>query len=97
MSKLGPGDDVHTRRALRSLPRRWLKVIVDAGCGAGRQTLVLTNELRTLVHAVDSHRPFPDRLERQARDSGLEALVRTHCMDMLVPSIFPRIVQSEGS
>lgn len=100
MSKLGPGDDVHTRRALRMLPRRRFEVVVDAGCGTGRQTLVLAEELATRIHAIDSHEPFLNLLERRAKDAGLERFVQTRCMDMKdIPSVFPGIdlLWSEGA
>jgi methylase of polypeptide subunit release factors len=41
MEKLGPGDNAHTRHVLRLLPKRRFRVVVDAGCGTGRQTLAL--------------------------------------------------------
>src|SRR5213079_767742 len=63
-----------------------------AGCGAGRQTLVLADELKTPIHAVDSYQPFLDRLRRRAKEKGLAQLVRTHCMDMKdIPNVFPKI------
>src|SRR5690242_390102 len=92
MNKLSPGDDGLSRYVLRSLPEHRFEVIVDAGCGAGRQTFVLVDELRTPVHAVDSYQPFLDRLNRRAEDKGLAQLVRTHCMDMKdIPTVFPKI------
>jgi methylase of polypeptide subunit release factors len=74
MSKLGPGGDVHTRRVLQLLPRNQFGIVVDAGCGAGRQTLVLAKELATLVHAVDSYEPFLNHLKQQANDAGVWTL-----------------------
>ncbi len=100
MAKLGPGDDAHTRRALRSLPKRRFEVVVDAGCGAGRQTLVLARELATRIHAVDAHMPFLDDLGKRALDARLDHLVQAHCMDMKdIPRAFPRIdlLWSEGA
>ena len=92
MDKLSPGDDSLSLYVLRSLPEHRFEVVVDAGCGAGRQTFVLADELKTQVHAVDSYQPFLDRLSRRAEDKGLAQLVRTHCMDMKdIPSVFPRI------
>jgi len=77
---------------LRSLPRHRFEVVVDAGCGAGRQTFVLASELKTRIEAVDSYQPFLDRLKRRAKEKDLAQLVRTHCMDMKdVPSVFPRV------
>jgi methylase of polypeptide subunit release factors len=53
MDKLSPGDDNLSLYVLRSLPEHHFEVVVDAGCGAGRQTFVLANELKTLIHAVE--------------------------------------------
>lgn len=100
MEKLGPGGDAHTLHVLRSLPQQQFNLIVDAGCGAGRQTMVLVKELGTLVHAVDSHGPFLDELTRRAKASGAEHLVSTHCMDMRdIPRVFGHIdlLWSEGA
>jgi SAM-dependent methyltransferase len=82
MGKLGPGSDEATAHVLHLLPKRRFDLIVDAGCGAGRQTLVLAATLRTVIHGVDSHQPFLDELRRRARDAGVDELVATHRMDM---------------
>jgi trans-aconitate methyltransferase len=58
MEKLGPGSDADTRHVLELLPKRRYRIVVDAGCGTGRQTLVLARELGTCIHAVDSYEPF---------------------------------------
>ncbi len=100
MGKLGPGDNVHTLEVLRLLPRQQFRVIVDAGCGTGRQTLVLAKALNTRIHAVDSYEPFLADLAQRARVAGIEPLVETHCMDMKdIASVFPRIdlLWSEGA
>jgi SAM-dependent methyltransferase len=92
MDKLSPGDDSITLYVLRSLPQHRFEVVVDAGCGAGRQTLVLANELGTPIEAVDSYQPFLNRLKRRAEEKGLAHLVQTHCMDMKnIPSVFPGV------
>jgi SAM-dependent methyltransferase len=92
MDKLSPGDDSLTLYVLRSLPKHRFDVVVDAGCGTGRQTFVLTDELKGPIHAVDSYQPFLDRLRQRAKEKGFAQLVRTHCMDMKdIPSVFPGI------
>jgi SAM-dependent methyltransferase len=92
MDKLSPGDDSLSLYALRSLPEHRFEVVVDAGCGTGRQTFVLADELKTPIHAIDSYQPFLDRLRQRAKENGFSQLVRTHCMDMKdIPSVFPRI------
>lgn len=92
MDKLSPGDDRLSLYALRSLPQHGFDVVVDAGCGAGRQTFVLVSELKTPIDAVDSHGPFLNRLKWRAKEKGIAHLVRSHCMDMQdIPDVFPRI------
>jgi SAM-dependent methyltransferase len=100
MEKLGPGGNAHTLHVLRLLPKQEFRVVVDAGCGTGRQTLTLARELGTLVHAVDSYQPFLDDLMRRAREANAERLVQTHCMDMNdIPQVFQDIdlLWSEGA
>ena len=92
MDKLSPGDDSLSLYVLRSLPEHRFHVVVDAGCGAGRQTFVLADELKTSIHAVDSYQPFLERLSERANEKGLAQMVRMHCMDMKdIPGVFPRI------
>ncbi|POH29736.1 hypothetical protein ATY30_17870 [Sinorhizobium americanum] len=100
MAKLGPGSDADTLRALHSLPKGHFGLVVDAGCGAGRQTLVLAKALGVTIHAVDSHRPFLDELQRRAEDAGVAPLIQPHCMDMGdIPAVFSSIdlLWSEGA
>ena len=100
MEKLGPGSNTHTLHVLHLLPRKDFRVIVDAGCGPGRQTLALARELGTLVHAVDSSQSFLNDLARRAEEAQVRKLVQTHCMDMKdIPGAFPNIdlLWSEGA
>ncbi|MGH8524187.1 MAG: SAM-dependent methyltransferase, partial [Gammaproteobacteria bacterium] len=100
MEKLGPGANVHTRHVSRLLPKQKFHVVLDAGCGSGRQTMVLAKELGTPVHAVDSYESFLNDLTRRAKEAGIEHLVRTHCMDMKdIPGVFQHIdlLWSEGA
>ena len=100
MEKLGPGSDADTLKVLEMLPVARHEVVVDAGCGAGRQTLVLADRLKTLVHAVDSYEPFLVDLANRAKQAGVERFVETHCMDMAnIPDVFAGIdlLWSEGA
>jgi SAM-dependent methyltransferase len=100
MAKLGPGDDEHTSLVLRQLPEPGRRLIVDAGCGTGRQTLVLARELRAAVHALDVHEPFLETLEQRAVAEGLQSLIKTQVLDMQrIPDIFSDIdlLWSEGA
>jgi len=82
MEKLGPGDEAHTLRALGLLPQKDFNLVVDVGCGSGRQTMALAKALGTLVHAVDLLEPFLEDLNRIAQEAGLGHLIQTHCLDM---------------
>jgi trans-aconitate methyltransferase len=100
MEKLGPGGNVHTLHVLRLLPTQRFPVIVDAGCGAGRQTMVLAKALGTLVHAIDAYEPFLHDLVRRTQEARIGHLVQRHCMDMQdIPGLFPHIdlLWSEGA
>lgn len=100
MDKLGPGSDADTRAVLRPLPSARFRTVIDAGCGTGRQTMVLASELQTTIHAVDNYAPFLPHLNRRAAEAGIEHLVKTHCMDMAdIPAVFRGIdlLWSEGA
>src|SRR5262245_55229244 len=100
MEKLGPGGNEHTLHVLRLLPQLTFRLVVDAGCGTGRQTLALARELGIPIHAVDSYEPFLDDLVRRARAAKLEHLVRAHGMDMKdIPRVFHDVdlLWSEGA
>jgi cyclopropane fatty-acyl-phospholipid synthase-like methyltransferase len=100
MEKLGPGTDTDTLSVLRSLPRQDFRLVVDAGCGTGRQTLVLAKALGSPIHAVDLHAPFLAQLKQRATAAGVEQLVQIHCMDMKdIPRAFRDIdlLWSEGA
>ena len=88
LPRQGPGSDACTREALRRLgalpaaPR-----VLDLGCGAGAQTLVLAETLRSRVIAVDGHSPFLAQLRASARERGLGELIETRCADMGAPGV----------
>ena len=82
MEKLGPGSNADTLHVLSLLPRQQFHVVVDSGCGTGRQTLALARKLGTRVHAVDSYEPFLGNLAQRAKEQHIEQLVQNHCMDM---------------
>ncbi|ABF87776.1 conserved hypothetical protein [Myxococcus xanthus DK 1622] len=97
----GPGSDDCTREALRRLPPLPPHPrVVDLGCGAGAQTLVLAEALRTRVIAVDLHEPFLDQLKARARERGLDALIDVQRQDMgalSLPEASFDLLWSEGA
>ena len=88
LPRQGPGSDACTREALRRLPARpQTPRVLDLGCGSGRAALVLAEELRTGVVAVDIHQPFLDQLQATARERGLDHLIEARCADMAAPGV----------
>ena len=63
LMRLGPGSEASTLRAL-SVVRGLFEPgrILDVGCGAGAQTMVLAHQTAAEIVAVDSHAPFLDAL-----------------------------------
>lgn len=82
LEHLGPGSNADTLHVLRLLPTRQFRLVVDAGCGTGRQTIALAKELDTPVHALDTYEPFLTDLGRRAAEAGVGHLVRPHRVDM---------------
>jgi SAM-dependent methyltransferase len=82
LPQLGPGSDAKTKLMLHDLPSGDRAVIVDAGCGNGRQTLVLAGWFHQTVHAIDNHAPFLRAPEARAAEAGLAPFIQTHCLDM---------------
>lgn len=100
MEKLAPGDDTETLRMLSSLPHQTFQLVVDAGCGSGRQTLVLAKALNVTIHALDTYPLFLDELRQRAHQLGLGQLVRTYYADIqAIPDMFRDIdlLWSEGA
>lgn len=100
IEKLGPGSNSDTLHVLRLLPKRQLSLVVDAGCGTGRQTLALVKELGVPVYAIDSCQTFLSDLVHRARAAQVEHLVEVRCMDMQkIPETFRGIdlLWSEGA
>lgn len=79
----GPGSDACTLEALRRLPALPPSPrVIDLGCGAGRQTLVLARALEGAeITAVDLHAPFLARLDAAAAAEGLTPRIHTRCAD----------------
>ncbi len=75
-------------------------VVLDLGCGPGRQTLVLAKTLNTPVLAVDIHRPYLEQLSHSAVMEGLSQLVETYCADfgaLDLPAASVDLIWSEGA
>lgn len=101
LKREGPGTDDTTREAIRRLPPLAERpVILDLGCGPGRQTIILAETLRRPVTGIDLHRPYLDRLEKEAGRKGLADLIRVRREDFMQLSDPPDsvdLIWAEGS
>jgi len=110
LPRLGPGDDLSTRKALQELlaarPQRLTAPesghlrILDLGCGNGAQTIQLAKLLEGTITAVDNHQPYLDRLRQRAEAAGVANKIRPVLKDMsrLRPEEGPfDLIWSEGA
>lgn len=79
----GPGSYASARKALDLIPDLPLKpVILDVGCGPGRQTIYLARLTDGHITAIDNHQPFIDRLIKSAADHGFNQRITALNADM---------------
>jgi SAM-dependent methyltransferase len=101
LPRQAPGSATTTRLLLRlagPLPDR--PRIVDIGCGTGVASLLLAADTGGEVLAVDTHRPFLDRLTADAAAAGLADRVRTletPMQDLALPPGSVDLLWAEGS
>jgi SAM-dependent methyltransferase len=80
----GPGDATQTRKAIALAelsPSSQLKV-ADIGCGTGASTLVLAQELRSQIIAVDNLPEFLGALRSRAEWAGVSDRITTMSASM---------------
>lgn len=76
LPRQGPGDDAFSRAVLARLPSLPATPrIADIGCGSGAAALMLAEQYRVRVRALDFCRVFLDELEAEAAARGLGELV----------------------
>ncbi|PWT97370.1 MAG: class I SAM-dependent methyltransferase [Candidatus Melainabacteria bacterium] len=76
LPRQGPGSDAMTAKAISFVPP--LKNgarIFDMGCGPGRASLVLAQNLKTKIVAVDLVESFLDHLSKSAQAAGVSHLL----------------------
>ncbi len=82
LPRQGPGCREATLKALGFLKDLPVKPnVLDIGCGNGVQTLILAEELKTKILAIDNHKPVLDLLAKNAAKKGLQ--IQTHEMSMI--------------
>ncbi|NJB69084.1 DNA-binding transcriptional MerR regulator/SAM-dependent methyltransferase [Desulfobaculum xiamenense] len=97
----GPSGREHTLRALRMIPELPQRPrIADIGCGTGLAALILAQETDGVIEALDSHKPFLERLESAAAAKGLTERIKIIHGDMAALPFAPEsldVIWAEGS
>lgn len=99
LPRQGPGCEAATLKALSlltDLPPH--PSVLDVGCGSGKQTLTLAQQLSTRVLAIDNHKPVLAHLERAAAQLGVDIETQEMSMiDMPFPADSFDLLWAEGS
>lgn len=97
----GPGSAASTRRALRMLPADLrIERVLDLGCGTGASTLVLAEQTKAAITAVDIHPPFLATLRDLATERAVADRIATVAADMAATPFLGTgfdLVWAEGS
>lgn len=79
----GPGDNDSTKQAitmLKDIPSN--PTILDIGCGPGMQTIELAKNMNGKIFAIDTHKPFLDRLLETAINKDVSHRIEAKEMSM---------------
>lgn len=83
MKRQGPGSIESTSKAFNSIKdQKAIKHILEIGCGTGAASLALLEETDSVITAVDNHKPFLDRFQKEIDQKGYSQRVLLHNMDM---------------
>jgi len=86
-------------RAISKIPETERSLILDIGCGTGVPTLVLSNHLNGIIHAIDSDETLLRELDKKILKFGLTKRIFTFHKSVLeidLPSQLYDIVLAEG-
>jgi ubiquinone/menaquinone biosynthesis C-methylase UbiE len=81
----GPGDNDSTKQAitmLKDIPSN--PTILDIGCGPGMQTIELAKNMNGKIFAIDTHKPFLDRLLETAINKDVSHRIEVKEMSMFL-------------
>jgi len=90
LPRAGPGSTPDTLRALSLVPGRNPRMVLDAGCGPGAQTLVLAEALpKADILALDVTPQMVGEAARRCSAAGHGGRVLVREGDMLEPGVPP--------
>lgn len=79
----GPGNFESTKRAfemLADIPEK--PIILDVGCGPGKQSFDLAELSKGRIYAIDTHLPYLQRLDEQISDKNMRDQISVQLCDM---------------
>ena len=101
VARQGPGDEASTLQALDMLGKLPSSLnILDIGCGAGAQSLVLAENIEGKVVALDCNECFLQELRKKLAESGLNHKILPmlgSMFDLSFPEESFDIIWSEGA
>ena len=101
MPRQGPGNKESTRTAYSKLTNLHdSPLILDVGCGVGKQTIDLANISNATILAVDNYLPFLRTLNKTAKAHNVENRIITVNADMFELCFAPNsfdVIWAEGS
>jgi len=78
----GPGSRESTLRALSAMQIPEHASLIDLGCGTGFQAMVLAENTRANIIAVDMHAPYIEELNKKITEAGYSGRVKAVKGDM---------------
>ena len=101
LPRQGPGKTESTQTAFSKLTNlAESPLILDIGCGVGKQTIDLAGLSNATIFAVDNHRPFLKKLRDNAKSLHINNRIKTIRADMFnlcfAPNSFD-VIWAEGS
>lgn len=78
-----PGSFNSTKKVFSLLSEQpELPIILDVGCGPGKQTFDLANLTKGKIFALDNHKPYLDQIDKKVKEQNFSERIITQLGDM---------------